>query len=181
MKGEAVQRILEQAEANVAIIRDHGIKTIKNILVPLSFGVEEHAFRIQVSDYIARANKAKLTLLTVVHPDTDAEKKKRIKGILEEAKKLCKAKTETKIVEDINHVEYLIRASKKYSMMVLGPSRQWVSHAVVLGADQDKIANHASCTILMIKQYEPRAESWFNLLFSRMEDWFFDHGWMRPE
>lgn len=165
--------VLHSSLCNVCIVKVHrAFREIKSIAVPIGLGVEEHRYRLKMADEIARTYGAEITLISVIKKGDEAMRAK-IREIQKNASEICQSPIKRKLIKSHRSlVDVLITKSKNYDLMLIGPSREWVYGGVLLGTMQDKLANKAKCTVMLVKQPEHNIEKWSNLALKKFLNFF---------
>ena len=134
------QIVMEHADCNVGILFPRNSMEIKKILVPLGLG--EHAYRVRLTEKLMTFFNAEMTLFTVVK---DEESVLAAKETQKEAVKLLnrEARCEIEIAGSIE--DAILKKSKDYDLIIIGPSTEWVLHDVLFGSLPDKITREAGC------------------------------------
>lgn len=157
------QAVMERADCDVGILFPRDFKDIKKILVPV--GIGEHAYRVKIAEALMAFFNAEMTLFTVVR---DKESVLMAEETQKEATELLKREINCEI-EIASSVEgAILKKSKDYDLIIIGPSTEWILHDVLFGSLPDKIAKEASCSVLILKQPEQRAESWIEMVHDKI-------------
>jgi amino acid transporter/nucleotide-binding universal stress UspA family protein len=151
-----VKRILLQAPADLAVLKDRGLTKIESILVPWGGGMHAH-LGLELALRIARATGASLHLHRVVRPGVDVAQER-----------LALVKAVGYIVEDYNPVLYHVEHAESvsagiqarldagaYDLVIIGASREWVVRRVFFGSIPDTVADRAYCSVLMVRRFLP--------------------------
>jgi amino acid transporter len=151
-----IQRIVRELPADVGVLKNRGLASIEQILLPWGGGMHAR-LGLEIADRVARATGAAVHLLRVVRPDVDAEQEQD-----------ALAQTVARIVGEDNDVEYLVRESDSvtggietvldtsdYDLIIIGASREWSIRQVLFGSIPDVIADQARCSVLMVRRYLP--------------------------
>jgi amino acid transporter/nucleotide-binding universal stress UspA family protein len=156
--GSPSKAILQEAQRDVAVLRERGLDTVRKVLVPAGGG--PHArLGLRLAADIARGDDAELTLLRVVQPaeglDVDAEMR-GLRRLAEEI--LCgpDPRVRARIVVDEAVVEGILEeaGSGDYDLLVIGASDEWAVKSLLAGAVPDAVADRAPCSVLMTRRYE---------------------------
>lgn len=150
MHGNITYRMLQEAPADVGILRMHNQETeFKNILFPYGGG-KYSKMTAKVVNRIANAYGANITLLNVVdREDEIAETQEYLK------KSAAKFDQPTEImVCSGGLVEKVVEFSEHYDLIIVGASLDWGIQEVVTGFRTDKIMEQAKCSVLIIKSYD---------------------------
>jgi APA family basic amino acid/polyamine antiporter len=159
-------KVMLQAPCDVAILKPKNFKKIEKILVPIGLG--DHTQRLRIAGRIAKSRDANITVISVISPDEDEKIRKRIDEIQQKADEISSIKSEKEIAISAKTENILIEKSKKFDLLVIGPSRDWILPGALLGSLPDKIADNAECSVLMIKHPELIAESWTHLMIKKI-------------
>ena len=55
-----------------------------------------------------------------------------------------------------------------YDLIVIGASEEWFLRDLLFGSIPDRVANNVSCSVLMVRRYEPAPVSWFRRAMKRV-------------
>lgn len=163
IKQSIPQIVIQSANCDVGILFPKNFKRIRKILVPLGAG--EHAYRVKIAENLASFFNAEITIFMVVKDENSVlpGRKKQ-----EEAIKLMNrvANCEIEVASSIENA--VLRKSKDYDLIIIGPSKEWILHDVLFGSVPDKIIKESSCSVLILKQPEQRAESWIEMMYDKI-------------
>ena len=154
-----VQRVMAGVRADMVVLKDRGLRNLRRILLP--WGGGPHArLGLELAVRIGRATGAVVEVLRVVRPEVDAA---------EEEAKLQEA-VET-IVGEQPGLRYHVRPAPTVTegiegrleeeppqLVVIGASAETRIHNVLFGSIPDRVADRASCSVLMARRYLP--EHW---------------------
>ena len=150
MHGDITYRMLQEAPADVGVLRMHKQETeFKRILFPYGGG-RYSKMTAKVVHRIANAYGAEITLLNVVARDEDIEETKEY---LKNSAAKFDRPTEIKVCSGAL-VERVVEFSENYDLVIMGASLDWGIQEVVTGFRTDKIMEHAKCSVLIIKSYD---------------------------
>ena len=141
--------LVTHLDSNFALFKDNGVRYIRKILIAQAPGRNEKSFII-ACDRIASYYNAEITLIRVVDVRTseaDIEKLQRKSEIL-----LHKTSSKSKIIilKGKDPVKIISEASAAYDLLVIGPPLKASRLDVLFGADKDKFADSAVCSILRL-------------------------------
>ncbi len=157
--------VMRSAGCDVGIFFSRNFKNIKKILIPMGFG--EHAYRIKIAEILMSFFDAEITIFTAV-PDKEsvllATKRQ------EEAFKVLDRRIHYEIEVSSSIEGAILRRSGDYDLIIIGPSTEWIMRDVLFGSLPDKIARESSCSVLILKQPEQRAESWIEMIYDKIYD-----------
>ena len=154
-----VQRIIQNLEADVGILKDRGLKKIDSILLPWGGGL--HAWLgLEIGLRIARIHDADLDILRIVKPDIDKESEKET--LRENISPLVEGYEKVNIIvkeaEDITLGITEDFERKEPDLLIIGASHEWNIRNVLFGTIPDVIADRAPCSVLMVRRFVP--ENW---------------------
>ena len=58
-------------------------------------------------------------------------------------------------------VEEATESDEEHELIVIGASEEWLLRDLLLGSIPDRVANSVSCSVLMVRKYDPARISWF--------------------
>jgi nucleotide-binding universal stress UspA family protein len=58
-------------------------------------------------------------------------------------------------------LEEATEAEEDYDLVVIGASEEWFVRDLLFGSIPDRVADSVSCSVLMVRKYEPAPISWF--------------------
>ena len=149
MHGNITYKMLQEAPADVGILKVNQKKEFKKILFPYGGG-RYSKMTAKVVNRIAKAYDAHITLLNVVDREEDIQE-------TEEFLRSSAAKFDqpAKIMVCSGAlVEKVVEVSKKYDLIVMGASLDWGIQEMITGKRTDRIMEQAGCSVLIIKSYD---------------------------
>ncbi|WP_420641242.1 amino acid permease [Candidatus Leptofilum sp.] len=150
-----VQRIIVNTPVDVAILKNRGIlETINSILIP--WGGGPHAqLGLEFAVRISEAAGATINLLRIVRPEADLEKE------LEAVRSAAKAR-----LANYDQVQYHVQPgeniaeammafidAEEHDLIIIGASHEWRIRNVLFGSIPDIVADHAKCSVLMVRRH----------------------------
>ncbi|KAA3662964.1 MAG: amino acid permease [Chloroflexi bacterium] len=150
----SVQRIIADAPADVAVLKNRGLDKIEKILIP--WGGGPHAqLGLELGLRIAQVTGAAIHLLRIVEEET---------AVSSETTQLRQFVAE--IASGYDNVEYVVvqannvtdRMSQQltetaYDLVIIGASHEWRIRNVLFGSIPDIVADSADCSVLMVRRY----------------------------
>ena len=150
MHGDITYRMLQEAPADVGVLRMHSEETeFKRILFPYGGG-KYSKMTAKVVNRIANAYDAEITLLNVVDRDEDIEETREY---LKNSAAKFDRPTEIMVCSGAL-VERVVEFSENYDLVIMGASLDWGIQEVVTGFRTDRIMEQAKCSVLIIKSYD---------------------------
>lgn len=159
------QAVMERADCDVGILFPRDFRDIKKILVPI--GIGEHAYRVKIAEALMTFFNAEMTLFTVVR---DKESVSMAKETQEEAARLSGREVNREIEVAGSVEDAILKRSKDYDLIIIGPSTEWILHDVLFGSLPDRIIKESRCSVLILKQPEQRAESWIEMIYDKIKN-----------
>jgi len=175
VSGSVVKDIVHGAPCDVAVLRDQGFMEadLDRVLVPTGGG--PHAcLALRLAWDIVRASGGTLTLtrifpepedvceveLDVLHQMVEDE----LGHVPEEIhfRLKCRESVSDGILEEATESE------GDYDLIVIGASEEWFLRDLLFGSIPDQVANNVSCSVLMVRRYEPAPVSWFRRAMKRV-------------
>ncbi|MDE5893603.1 MAG: amino acid permease [Acetatifactor sp.] len=150
MHGDITYRMLQEAPADVGVLRMHKQETeFKKILFPYGGGRYSN-MTAKVVNRIANAYGAEITLLNVVELEEEIEETREY---LKNSAAKFDQPTEIEVCSG-SLVEKVVEYSGNYDLVIMGASLDWGIQEVVTGFRTDKIMEQAKCSVLIIKSYD---------------------------
>ena len=190
--GSVVKDVVQGATCDVAVLRDRGVGEagVKHVLVPVGGG--PHArLALRLAWDIAKAEDGSLTALRIL-PETGAVDEVDMEVEMDVLRQLVEDELE-EIPEEITFrlkrsdsvVEGILAeasapaadqadADRKhpYDLIAIGASEEWFLKNRLFGSIPDRVADGASCSVLMVRKHEPSAVSWLRRTLKRVAERF---------
>jgi len=147
--GSNVDQVVTQAGCDVLVQRIGDQTAVDDILVPTAGG--PHAeFAAEVARALARANDARVELLTVTDPGEPADASE---GLLEMTASILEDVETTRTrIESNNIVDTIVEESGTVDVTVIGASRESLLQQLVVGAIPEAVGRRAQSTVIMAKR-----------------------------
>lgn len=183
VSGSVVSHVVNHAPCDVAVLRDRGIsdRSLDHVLVPV--GNAPHArLALRIAHDIIQAEEGTLTALRLL-PERDQVD-------MEVEMDVLKQIVEDVLQEPTDRITYRLQRSPSlergllaeaiagvgegeekapYDLIVMGASQEWFLKDLLFGSIPDRVANHAPCSVLLVKRFEPTSVSWFRRLWKRVQ------------
>jgi nucleotide-binding universal stress UspA family protein len=157
--GSVLDPLLQEAPCDVGVMTIKKDAKFKNILLPTAGGPNA-ALALEWGSWIARQNKGKLTLLSIV---SDEQKIKRGQSCLFETRKAAKHNEELiegKIAYGDDILKVIIRESKGYDLILIGASRAGLWQRIRFGTIPEKLTRKSPIPVLVVRKYEGIILNW---------------------
>lgn len=152
--------LINNLDANLALLADSGIRYVRAILVWAEPGPHD-ALVVGTADHLARLWKAELTLVSWV-PDgaPDARLQAEV-DYLGQLRQLCQAPAREHIVRGRDRVAALGALTAAHDMLVMGAPDQTLV-GMLRGTAQDRIKAHSVCSVLTVRTPRRRTHAAFD-------------------
>jgi nucleotide-binding universal stress UspA family protein len=162
LRGTNVAGVAKAADRNILVLKDNGLSKVDRILVPVGRG--PHAkLGLKVAQQLAVQWGAKITAMTVrvdrEYSDAvsafDLKSRQFLEDYGEEfvgdILKKVGVTAEIVAVIDTSISQGIIKIADDYDLIIIGASEEWVVHKWLFGSIPDKVANHVSVSVLMVR------------------------------
>lgn len=134
---------------NLGIFRDAGVRYIRKILCFIK-GNENDAVVINTADHLAEVNRADITLISIIDPDTDEAEEQRLERSLKELAKTCNSRTNIVLQKHSSPVEEVLLHTVEFDLFIFGGSpHTFMSN--LFGSDDDKLLAKAACSVISVQ------------------------------
>ncbi|MBN1224094.1 MAG: amino acid permease [Candidatus Aminicenantes bacterium] len=157
--GSVLDPLLQEAPCDLGVMKIIGSTKFKNILLPTAGGPNAK-LALEWGSWIARQNKGKLTLLSIV---SDEHRIKRGQSCLLETRKAGKHAEdmiEGKIAYGDDILEVILRESKGYDLILIGASRAGLWQRIRFGTIPEKLTRRSPVSVLVVRKYEGIIRNW---------------------
>ncbi|MFW6001120.1 MAG: amino acid permease [Halanaerobium sp.] len=166
--------ILKSIKSHIGVFKGKFPKEINKIIVPFGGG-DNSLYAFHLAREIAERIGTEITLLKIISPDLDAEKKEeQIKFVKEELNNYKEEfKIDYLIKENYSIEDTIIRESKKFDLMIIGDSNERFRKSV-FGNITRKVSCNIETPTLVVRRYKKYSrESIFsklNCIFKKDKD-----------
>jgi nucleotide-binding universal stress UspA family protein len=173
--GSPSKTVLQEAQRDVAVLRERRLKDIRRVLVPAGGG--PHArLGLRLAAEIARGDDAELTILRIARPADDLDMEAEMRGLRNLANEVLDGpdpRVQTRILVREAVVEGILEEAQsgEYDLLVIGASNEWAVKSLLVGAIPDAIADRAPCSVLMVRRYEPSSISTIRRVVRSVRGW----------
>jgi APA family basic amino acid/polyamine antiporter len=171
--GSVVKDVVSGAKCDVAVLRDRGIGKgeIKHVLVPIGGG--PHArLALRLAWDVARGEACSLTVLRFL-PKTgelDMEIEMEVlRQLVEDVLGGIPGQVTFSLKRSDSIVEGILAESARvaYDLIAIGASEEWSLRNLLFGSIPDRVADGVSCSVLMVRRYEPAPVSWLRRMVKK--------------
>lgn len=170
-----IKEVMVGAQQDVGVLRDVGMSDLKNILIPVGTGPNAH-LALELASYLAGQDGIMVTALRLMPMDVDEEKKEdhllHLQEIVEEELGEMPPYIRLKTVASPSVVEGILSETEShaYDLMIIGASEEVFSPKYVFGALNDALIEDVSCSMLIVRRYQPETALWFRQRIKRIEE-----------
>ena len=174
VSGSVVKDVVHGAPCDVAVLRDRGVTEgdIRDILVPIGGG--PHArLALRLAWDVAEAEGGSLILVRIFpEPEDVCEVEMDVlRQLVEDElgtvpeeitfRLRCRESVAEGILEEASQTD------ENYDLIVIGASEEWFLRDLLFGSIPDRVADRVSCSVLMVRKYEPASVSWLRRIIKR--------------
>lgn len=150
--GSNVDRFVQEAPCDVVVFKAAGMKEKLERILILNAPEWHVSYATGYAILLAKKHKAKISILSVVQTDLEAEKEKAYSARLAEMCRTHGVPFEEKMVRIRNVVDTVVAEAANYDLLVLGASSEWRLTQFAFGPMQDQIARKTTTPTLMVRK-----------------------------
>ena len=147
--------LLGHLEANVAVLKDAGIRTYRKILVLAEPGPHD-VLVVRTADQLADLFHAKVTLGRFLPASSGEDEEEVVRTYHEELSGLCGHVGGAEILRGDDEVATVVKASARFDLLIFGAPPEAPLRDMFFGSRQDHIMEQAHCAVLRLRT--PRSE-----------------------
>lgn len=179
LEGETLARnvvkvVLQSARAHVAVLLDRGLQEVRRILVPVGGGPHSR-LAIRLACEIADQEHAEVVALRCFCETPDVEDLEdqmlALREIVEDELGSVPPQMATRLSHAGSVAAGILEeaARQPYDLIVVGASEEWADADHLFGTVDDKIAQQAPTSVLMVKRHESAMISWIRRQTKRQD------------
>ncbi|MDJ0831807.1 MAG: amino acid permease [Desulfobacterales bacterium] len=162
LRGTNVAGVAKVPDRNILVLKDNGLSEVERILVPVGGGPHTK-LGLRVAQQLAAQWGASITAMTVkvgreyseAISAFDTANQRFLQNFGEEfvrdTLKEVGVAAEIVAVIDTDISQGIINISADFDLIIIGASEEWAVHQWLFGSIPDKVANHASVSVLMVR------------------------------
>ncbi len=150
--GSNVDRFVQEAPCDVVVFKATGMKEQLDRILIMNAPEWHLSYATGYAILLAKKHRAKITILSVVQTDLEAEKEKVYSERLAAMCSTHGVPFEEKMVRIRNVVDTVVAEAANYDLLVLGASSEWRLTQFAFGPMQDQIARKTTTPILMVRK-----------------------------
>ncbi len=141
---------IHHLDANLALLRDAGVRHISRILVFPEPGPDD-VLVVRTADQLAVLEDAELTFAAVVPAGAGGADESARRAYLDSLRAGCRAPMKVLLLHADDAVEALVEATASYDLLVTAASarRRWSER--LRGSEKDRLMERAACSVLSLK------------------------------
>jgi len=169
-----IKEVMVNARKDVAVLRNKGVENLTNILVPIAGGPNS-PLSLHLANELAYHHGTKVTVFHLTDEGLDEEAMEdatlNIEDIIENelggipSWMTVKVSPAASVSQGIYH-ETLIG---NYDLMIIGAGMEVFSHRYLFGALNDALIEEISCSMLIVRRYQPEAAIWIRNRIRKLE------------
>jgi len=160
-----VKVALQKAHTNVAVLLDRGLDEVNHILVPVGGGPHSRT-ALRLANEISMVDDARITALRLLTEPVEEEEIEDqnfyLAEIVEEALGAIPENFDLQVTQAESVAQGILDEANRhpYDLIVLGASEEWSQDTRLFGTIDDWVAEHARCSVLLCRRYEPVTLAW---------------------
>lgn len=177
VSSSVVNQVVDGAQCNVAVLRDRGIgkRAIRRVLVPLGGGPHSR-LSLQLAKDIIEVENGSLTALRILPETGEVDMQVEmdvLRQLVEDALGEIPKEVALSLKRNNSVIDGILAASvqnadqKGYDLISIGASEEWFLKDLLFGSIPDRVANKASCSVLLVRRYEPEPVSWLRRILRK--------------
>jgi len=182
MAHNPIKVALQKAHTNVAVLLDRGLNEVNHILVPVGGGIHSR-MAIRMANEISLTDVAEVTILRLLPETTgntasEGEAAEELEDqtlllaeIVEDAVNTVPENFHLKVVQSDSVAQGILEeaGAQPYDLIVMGASEEWTTDTHLFGTVDDWVAEHAPCSVILCRRYEPVPMAWLHYQVKVME------------
>ncbi len=158
--GSNIDRFVQEAPCDVVVFKAAGMKEKLDRILIMNAPEWHLSYATGYAILLAKKHKAKITILSVVQTEVEAEKEKVYSERLAAMCRTHGVPYEERMIRIRNVVDTVVAEAANYDLLVLGASSEWRLTQFAFGPMQDQIAHKTTTPILMVRKVRrPEAET----------------------
>jgi amino acid transporter/nucleotide-binding universal stress UspA family protein len=184
-----VKVALQKARTNVAVLLDRGLDEVNHILVPVGGGIHSR-MALRLANEIAMTDKAQVTALRLLpiaseNAASDDEESEELEDqtlllaeIVEDAINEVPENFHLKVEQAVSVQQKVLEEARRqpYDLIIMGASEEWALDTRLFGTIDDGVAEHAPCSVLLCRRYEPTPIAWLRYQVKVIEREYAENG-----
>ena len=160
-----VKVAVQNAHTTVAVLLDRGLDEVKHILVPVGGGPHSRT-ALRLANEISMVDDARITALRLLTEPVEEEEIEDqnfyLAEIVEEALGAIPENFDLQVTQAESVAQGILDEANRhpYDLIVLGASEEWSQDTRLFGTIDDWVAEHARCSVLLCRRYEPVTLAW---------------------
>jgi len=171
---EAVEKLSLEIKTNLGVMADRGFGEIHTIMVPVGSGVHCR-LAIRIANEIAIQENAQVDYVRVLPASKDVELLEDQMANLQEVVITELGELPSNAVLRLLFSDQVDRAlltevkENPYSLIIIGSADETGMNGSLFGKVADRVADKATCTVLVVKRHQSAAASWLRQQVKRLD------------
>jgi len=184
-----VKVALQKAHTNVAVLLDRGMDEVNHILVPVGGGIHSR-MALRLANEISMTDNARVTALRLLpvasnnaaNEDEETEELEDqtalLAEIVEDAINEVPENFHLKVEQATSVQQKVLEEARQhpYDLIIMGASEEWALDTRLFGTIDDGVAEHAPCSVLLCRRYEPTPIAWLRYQVKVIEREYAENG-----
>ncbi len=150
--GSNLDRFVQEAPCDVVVFKAAGMKEKLGSILIMNAPDWHVSYATGYAILLAKQHKAKITILSVVQTELEAEKERAYSARLAEMCRTHGVPFEERMIRIRNVVDTVVAEAANHDLLVLGASSEWRLTQFAFGPMQDQIARKTTTPILMVRK-----------------------------
>ena len=169
-----IKEVMVNARGDVVVFRNRGINGLKRILLPFTGGPNSRLL-LNLAQSLAYSPDIRITVLHLTQVGLDEEGKEDanlyVEELIEEMLAEIPTWMEIKVMETQSVSKEILTECEKgqYDLLMIGAGSEAFSHRYLFGSLNDVLIEKVSCSMLIVRRYQPEATLWLRNRFRAIE------------
>jgi amino acid transporter len=169
-----IKEVMVKARGDVVVFRNRGINGLKKILLPFTGGPNSRLL-LNLAKSLAYSPDVRITVLHLTQVGLDEEGKEDanlyVEELIEEVLGEIPQWMEIKVMETQSVSKEILTECEKgqYDLLMIGAGSEAFSHRYLFGSLNDVLIEKVSCSMLIVRRYQPEATLWLRNRFRAIE------------
>lgn len=170
-----IKEVLLLAHKNVAVLRDHGLNGLKNILVPIGNGPNAR-LALKIASDLAFQQDVHITAIRVLSEQSSKEieedERTQMEEIAEDEIGAIPPYLRIKTILSNDVLAGIVEETEKnpYDLLIIGASEEVYSPSYIFGKLNDALIEEVACSILVVRKHQPQTALWFRQQIKQIEE-----------
>jgi nucleotide-binding universal stress UspA family protein len=169
-----IKEVMVKARGDVVVFRNRGINGLKKILLPFTGGPNSRLL-LNLAKSLAYSPDVRIMVLHLTQVGLDEEGKEDanlyVEELIEEVLGEIPQWMEIKVMETQSVSKEILTECEKgqYDLLMIGAGSEAFLHRYLFGSLNDVLIEKVSCSMLIVRRYQPEATLWLRNRFRAIE------------